>query len=192
MIVNKIFSAFNSSLKQDNPYDRKWLFITLYLLIFLVLLITAIVNLITTKDAFDPNSLDYLNPTEICKRNNELLNQCLSKYKEKLLSIKDASQIDDCISFSLNVQNCYDDVMNFNKKCSIYLTMLFKCMNNVDNKNDTNFIKIKCRDSYENLKRCNTFDDLLIQADKIFGDFEDNNAKNINKISKKDNLNGNN
>jgi len=62
-------------------------------------------------------------------------------------------------------------------------------MNDVDNKNDTNFIRGKCMDSYENLKRCNTFDDLLIQADKIFGSFED--AKNTNKNVKKDINNGN-
>jgi len=66
-------------------------------------------------------------------------------------------------------------------------------MKNVDTKNETNYIRSKCMDSYENLKRCNTFDDLLIQADKVFGDFEDNAAKNTNKNVKKDvNLNGNN
>ena len=64
--------------------------------------------------------------------------------------------------------------------------MLFKCMNDVDSKNDTNYLKGKCMDSYENLKRCNTFDDLLIQADKIFGNFEDNSPKNSNKNPKKD------
>lgn len=83
--------------------------------------------------------------------------------------------------------------MNFNRKCSVYLTMLFKCMNDVEIKNDTNFIRRKCMDSYENLKRCNTFDDLLIQADKIFGNFEDGNnaAKNSSKNVKKD-VSGNN
>jgi len=154
------------------------------------------INMFKTKDSFNPNNMDYLNPTDICKRNNDLLNQCLSKYKDKIINEKESSQIDDCISFSLNVQNCYDDVMNFNRKCSVYLTMLFKCMNDVNDKNDTNFIRNKCMDSYDNLKRCNTFDDLLIQADKIFGNFEDNSNnlnKNPNKNAKKDfNLNGNN
>jgi len=138
--------------------------------------------MIKTKDNFDPKSLDYLNPTEICKRNNDLLNQCLSKYKDKLISDSASIHIDDCISFGLNVQNCYDDVMNFNKKCSIYLTILFKCINDQNYKNDTNYIKNKCMDSYENLKRCNTFDDLLIQADKIFNNLDDknNNKKDLN------------
>jgi len=61
-------------------------------------------------------------------------------------------------------------------------------MNDVDYKNDTNYIRGKCMDSYENLKRCNTFDDLLIQADRIFGSFDDNNSNNKsgNKNVKKD------
>jgi hypothetical protein len=149
-----------------------------------------------TKESFNPDNLEYLNPTEICKKNNDLLKQCLSKYKDKIISKEESSQINDCISFSLNVQNCYDDVMNFNRKCSIYLTMLFKCMSDIDNKNDTSYIRNKCIDSYDNLKRCNTFDDLLISADKIFGNMEENNINNndnSNKNGKKEiNINGTN
>lgn len=141
---------------------------------------SLMINLIKTKDAFDPKVLDYLSPTEICKKNNDLLSQCLAKYKDRLSSDSEQTQIDDCVSFSLNVQSCYIDVMNFNRKCSLYLTMLFRCINDNEYKNDKNYIKYKCMNSYENLKRCNTFDDLLIQAEKIFGKFESNKTDNKN------------
>lgn len=177
--MKKIISSANSSTNNliQTKKNKKWILITIYLIIFFLILIILLGNFFYTKNAFDPKNLDYLSPTDICKKSNDLLNSCLSKYKEKLNTNIEAVQIDDCVSFSLNVQNCYDDVMNFNKKCSIYLTMLFKCMYDVNNKNDTNYIRYKCMDSYDNLKRCNMFDDLTIQADKIFGTNESSNIK---------------
>jgi hypothetical protein len=84
------------------------------------------------------------------------------------------------------VQSCYDSVINFNKKCTIYFSVLLKCMKNYENENDNILIKANCMDCYLNLKRCNTFDHLFIEADKIFGEditkskIKDNNTKELN------------
>ena len=128
------------------------------------------INLIMTKDSFDPKNLKYLSPTDICSKYSELLNTCMNKYKDKSSTDSNQYAIEDCLSYSLSVQSCYDSVINFNRKCSIYFSVLLKCMKNYENQNDNALIKANCMDCYLNLKRCNTFDHLFIEADKIFGE----------------------
>ena len=128
----------------------------------MIAIIALLINMIATKDSFDPKKLKYLSPTDICRKYSDLLNTCMNKYKDKSnVDTNDTNDtndysIEDCLSYSLSVQSCYDSVINFNKKCSLYFSVLLKCMKNYENENDNVLIKANCNDCYLNLKRCNT------------------------------------
>jgi hypothetical protein len=181
----------NETILNKNPSsiknkDKKYMLIIFYFIIFIIIVTFLLINLIATKDSFDPKNLKYLSPTDICRKYSDLLNICMDKYKDKSDIYSNQFAIDNCLSYSLSVQSCYDSVINFNKKCTIYFSVLLKCMKNYENENDNNSIKVNCMECYLNLKRCNTFDHLFIEADKIFGNEitnlpKENNINNTNR-----------
>lgn len=150
-------SGSNINLSQNNPINKGefishsnicWLFLITSFLCVLFLLL----NLIFTIDAFSDNRVIIMNAEKICNALIVEHNECLNKFRK---TSSPEETISECLSQSLNLQYCYDQVYYYNKKCYIYLSEFDKCVRDNKKINDSmDYLKMRCRVSIDGIERC--------------------------------------
>jgi hypothetical protein len=131
-----------------NIIPKEWKYCLLYFLIVIVILILTAVNLVLTIDSFDGWMYVY--------DANAL---CTTKVLQLEICMKTPTM--DCSTYSKDAQNCIDEVENFNKRCSIYITEFCECkkVNKITNKTE---LAEQCSGEIKDIINCNYNSELKI------------------------------
>lgn len=149
--------------------SKKWIICLIHFLIYSTIVIILITNYVLTKDNFKDNKVINMKPQQICNIYIKEHNECLNKYRTESEPTK---IINDCVGANLQLQTCYDQVQNLNRKCFVYLSEFDKCIN--DNLTTTKSIEVlreKCKSIIKNINICTSeymlFDPFILLDENI-------------------------
>jgi hypothetical protein len=148
---------------------------TIYTLICLGIFLIFFINFLFTINAFDDNRIVSLKPDVLCKAFINDHNKCLTKHKNKNIGENKTEEIlDECSMQSRSVEDCYDGVSQFNRKCFVYISELDKCVrdhlssaNNQEKKSPSEYLLLKCNNFVNDITLCSN-DLLQIDFDLLF------------------------
>lgn len=127
----------------DKPIASHCRFKPFFIYFFLTLGILALflVNYLKTRNAFNENQIIYLSADRICNKTFEVFNVCL----------EGKGGVDKCVYENRAVEDCYDDTIQLNRKCYIYLSELYLCVNR--NKENNNLLH-QCKGELSEILDC--------------------------------------
>lgn len=146
MKENKDNSSMKNKVKYsqlNKPIQSQYRFkpFIIYLFIILSILALFLINYLMTRKAFNENKIIYLSADRICNKTFEAFNICL----------EGKAGVDKCVYENRAVEDCYDDTIQLNRVCYIYLSELDLCVNK--KKSNNNLIK-QCKNELNEVLDC--------------------------------------
>jgi hypothetical protein len=135
--------------RSTKPISPEWRYCFIYFLVIIGIVVLLILNLLATFNSFS-DKVSIYDPTKVCVEQIKWFKDCMK------------TSSDDCGNYSELVQTCMNEVDNFNKRCSIYISEFCQC------KRGAQGATTACQSELEEIKGCNTVSGLKIDPPEIY------------------------
>jgi hypothetical protein len=159
-IIQTLYIDTGGDLTKPRAVSREWRYCFIYLIVLLGLLVIVLLNLIATKNNFE-GALYVFDAKVICLEQMTDYDKCTKRSSSTLLGNEGGSNANDCNVYNNYVKTCFDEVVKYNQRCSIYITEYRECLNTnkITNYKD---IKALCGTEVSDINDCNINPDLKV------------------------------